>query len=60
MDARVAHETIPFVCLGHIQIIMEAINELHGMLVSIVHPIVGPSALHDMVFYITRTITQHD
>jgi hypothetical protein len=44
ISTRAAHETIPHVCLGHIQKIMQAINELVGMSVSIVHPL--PVHLH--------------
>jgi hypothetical protein len=38
MDAQAAHETIPFDCLGHIQKIIEAINELFRTSVNIVYP----------------------
>ena len=37
--ARAAYETILLVCLGHIQKIMQAINELLGTSVSFVHPL---------------------
>ena len=36
---RAAHETILLVCLGHIQKIVQAINELLGTSVSFVHPL---------------------
>ena len=44
--ARAVHETILLVCLGHIQKIMQAINELLGTSVSFVHPL--PVHLHCM------------
>jgi len=37
--ARAAHETILLVCLGHIQKIVQVINELFGTTVSFVHPL---------------------
>ena len=42
--ARTADETILLVCLGHIQKIVQAINELLGTSVSFVHPL--PIHLH--------------
>ena len=41
---RAAHETILLVCLGHIQKIMQAINELLGTSVNFVQPL--PVHLH--------------
>ena len=37
--ARAAHEPLLLVCLGHIQKIVQAINELLGTSVSFVHPL---------------------
>jgi hypothetical protein len=53
MDARAAHETIPLVCLSHIQKIMEAINELLGTSVNIVDPLLFH--LHCTISYIYIT-----